>query len=281
MTAAGAAALDPARGRIFGWAAPRGGRPARVRLLLDGVVVAETVAAWSRKPIAAAALAPSPPAPGCWFEMRLPRGARGTEVRVETAGHVILSETVEDDRALARYTEGSEMADSLSLEDLRFRAGVFSARLKAPIDAPTPDIALRVQGETVGRAKLSLLEDGVWALSAAAPSAALSEGMTTIEFVAADGSALGAYPIRAGAPPEGDVRSELANLRVELDQLKRSVREALAGGVIRRDERRLIVAEALTEVDALLELRARAARAPARVAEPDDWEDDEPWEVAE
>lgn len=281
MSAAGVAALDPARGRIVGWVAPQGGRPAKVRLLLDGAVVAETIAARNRKPIAAPALASSPPSPNCWFELRLPRGARGTALSVEAGGAAILNETVENDRALARYREGTEMADSLSLEDLRFRGGSFSARLRAPAGGAAPDIALRVLGDPVGRAKLSAVSDGIWDLVAPVPRETLSEGVTTIEFVAGDGSVLAVYPIRAGAPPEGDVKGELASLRAELDQLKRSVREALAGGVIRRDERPLIVAEALTEMDALLELRARAARGAKRKVETDDWEDDDSWEIVE
>lgn len=64
----------------------------------------------------------------------------------------------------------------------------------------------------------------------------------------------------------------MASLRAELDQLKKAFRGTLAGGVIAKDERPMILAELLTHVDNLLEARDRVRKMD--VIEPDEDEDD-------
>ena len=87
-------------------------------------------------------------------------------------------------------------------------------------------------------------------------------------------------PIASGAALASDLAAEVASLRAELDQLKRAFRAEIAGGVIRRDERPMIVAEALTQVDHLLEMRDRADRRQDALKGDEIWDEDDPiWDV--
>ena len=71
-----------------------------------------------------------------------------------------------------------------------------------------------------------------------------------------------------------------ASLRAELDQLKRAFRQTMAGGVIGRDERPMIVAEALAQVDHLLEMRDRLDMRQSAMAADDLWVDDDAnWDI--
>lgn len=283
-----AAALDPAGGRIIGFALSAGGRPARARLLLDGAPMAEIVAAMSAVRLGAAGFAAlgAPPTAACAFEARLPKTAAGRLLVVEAlapgaAAATVLTHEFDDPRALARYREGAVMADSATISNLRLRGGVFRARLEAPGGA-APEIALKLRGETRATADCAPRGGGVFDLAVAAPAEMFDDGVLVAEFAAADGSVLARYPVAAGVALPGDLAAEVGALRAELDLLKRAFREAMAGGVLRRDERPMIVAEALAEVDHLLEMRDRADSRAARAAPVDDgWDDDGAWEVDE
>ncbi|MFN3262725.1 MAG: hypothetical protein ACE37J_19435 [Pikeienuella sp.] len=262
----GEARLDPARGEIVGRAAPTAGRPARIVAALDGRVAAERLAV----------------GPDGAFAFRLPREAEGRRLEVTTEGETLLEAEFTGQGALARYREGSEMADFLKIERLRFSAGRFRGEVIAAGEGPAPEIALRLRGEVLARGSLAPKGPGRWSLDVHAPAAAFGEGVAVLEFAAADGSRLAAYPLAAGAALEGDLVAEVASLRAELDLLKQAFREAMAGGVLTRSERPLIVAEALAEVDALLEMRDRAERSAIRAAAAAEDEEEEPlWEVRE
>lgn len=277
MTGA-AAMLEPETGRVVGFAHPRGGRPARAMLRLDGVVCGARLALAplaSLGPAAQAAFGEAAAGRSCAFALRLPREAAGRLLSAVVAwpkafqpkgpaewtgdAAPLLEHHFVDPRECARYREGAVMADSATIEDLRLDAGVFRAVLTAPGAETPPEIALERRGRRVGRAAFTALGPGVWALEAPAPPA--EEGAAVIAFTAADGATLALYPMAAGAVLAADMVAEVASLRAELDQLKRAFRATLAGGVIARDERALIIAEALEEVDALLDLRDRVDRA--------------------
>ncbi|MEM7525538.1 MAG: hypothetical protein AAF360_17630, partial [Pseudomonadota bacterium] len=262
----------------------------RVRALVDGEAATTVIAVGPPERLGAAGIAGLGPPPDamCAFAFRLPQTARGQALTIEAIGDrgrvdaVLLTTAFETPEAAARYREGSVMSDSVTMEGLRFQSGVFRARMRVHGGGSAPEVSLRVRGETVSKAVVKGGADGLFDLTAEAPLSVLGDGVSMIEFALADGSTLGRYPVAAGAALVDDLASEVASLRAELDQLKRAFRDAMAGGVISRDERPLIVAEALTEVDALLEMRDRADNASSRVAETTDWEDDAaPWDVDE
>ncbi|MEO0360087.1 MAG: hypothetical protein AAF322_03215 [Pseudomonadota bacterium] len=163
------------------------------------------------------------------------------------------------------------------LDDLTLSGGVFRARLRGEEAPSPPRITLLIRGEAVGEAAVVETPDG-WRLEAEAPAEAIGDGVAAIVFAAEDGSILARYPIAAGAALAEDLAAELASLRAELDQLKRAFRAELGAGALRRDERPLIVAEALDEVEALLAARDRAARSRRDAADGAFEEEDEaPW----
>ena len=275
MTAA--AMLDPAIGAIVGFAAPIGAKAAKVRFEVDGATVLTLMAlgpaealsetAWSR-------LGP-PPSANCAFASRIPGGVGPGRLRVlGDDGQALLDHNFTDARAYARYEEGRSMAESLTLTISRLRAGVFSGRLEDPAAGPAPIVELRIRGEIVGPSTLTSVENGAYDFSANLPEAAIGDGVSTVEFVTQSGAVLASYPFCAGEPLAGDLAAEVASLRAELDQLKAAFRETLAGGVVSKDERPMMIAEVLTHVDGLLDLRDRAHR--AEVIDSD--EEDDVWE---
>lgn len=278
----GGAMLDAAGGRIVGFAHDRRGAVA-VELRLDGRLARTCIAAG---PVAALGrglfrrLGP-PPTAICGFEMRLPRDAAGEVLDVVAGGETLLSVRWRSEREAHRYREGSEMADSVTIEKLRLQSGAFRARLTDHAHgAAAPEVALHVRGEEAGRATLSPQGDGVYMLSAPLPDGLLSDGVMVAEFRLADGSVLARYPLAAGAALAGDVAAEVASLRAELDQLKRAFRQTMAAGVIPRDERPAIIAEALVQVDHLLEMRDRVDQRQQAMAAEDLWADDDAnWDI--
>ena len=277
--ASAAARLDPDAGVIAGFAL---GAPGRIRIALDGVEMRRLLATAPVEALSDGVLKElgPPPTATCAFIARLPADADGTNLEVFAQAHkretetLILHQRFLSAAERARYQEGSLMGDFVRISDLRFQAGVFRATVDADGAATPPAVALRIRGEEICAAEVSPSGvSGRFDLVARPPLAAFGDGVVSIEFVLADGDVAARYPIAAGAALAGDLASEVASLRVEMDQLKGAVRSALAGGVIRRDERAMIVAEALTQVDGLLETRDRAERAHQR-AEATEWEDD-------
>lgn len=274
-----AAALDPDAGRIAGFVAAANGRPGRARFLLGGEVVHEVIAV---SPISAlsqntlAELGP-PPSAFCAFSARLPadllaRADEGAELTVEAAGAALLSTQIPNRATLARYVEGCVMSDSAELRITRFRAGVFTCRLTLAGGGAPPDVTLHLKGETLTNAKAEPAGEGAYTLTAALPAHAIGDGVSVIEFRVGD-ETLARYPVSAGEALASDLTAEVASLRAELDQLKKAFRETLAGGVIAKDERPMILAEMLTHVDNLLEARDRVRKVDAidGDTEEDDW----------
>ena len=290
--AAGAAMLDAERGLIVGYALANGLRPARIHIGVNDQLVAESVAAAPLTALSEAAVRKVglPPSPICCFSMKLPSTcapglvAGGTLIVTatesgETAGTPLLEQKFDGLKALACFVEGFEMADSLTLNVTRLRGGVFSGTLQVHHSADAPEVVLSVKGTEIGEATLRPVGGGRFELTAPLPAEALDDGVSTVAFSLRSGEVLARYPLSAGAALEGDLAAEVASLRAELDQLKTAFRGAMAGGVITRDERPMIIAETLTQVDNILEMRDRSDRFeriefddPADDAEDLDWD---------
>lgn len=281
--AVAAAALDPDAGRIAGYVAAADGRPGRARFLLDGDVVHEIIAVSPISALSPATLSliGPPPSAFCAFSSRLPadlksRADQGADLRVEVAGDAILTARFPNRAALARYVEGCVMSDSAEIRITRFRSGVFTGRLTVAGGGASPEVALVLRGETLTVATLEPSGDAEYALTAALPPQAIGDGVAIIEFRIGD-ETLATYPISAGEALAADLSAEVASLRAELDQLKKAFRDTLAGGVIAKDERPMILAELLTHVDNLLEARDRVRRIDA----PDSDDEDDDWHITE
>ena len=283
MTPQAAAALDPDAGRIAGFVAAVDGRPGRARFLLGGDLVHEVVAVspiTALSPETLAEIGP-PPTAFCAFSARLPadllaRADHGAVLSVHAAGGAILSARFPNRAALARYVEGCVMSDSAEISITRLRAGMFTGRLTVAGGGAAPEVALHLRGERLATATLTPSGNGAYALTAVLPAEAIGDGVAVIEFRIGD-ETLARYPISAGEALATDLTAEVASLRAELDQLKKAFRETLAGGVIARDERPMILAELLTHVDNLLEARDRVRRIDA----PDSDDEDDDWHITE
>ncbi|MEO1613357.1 MAG: hypothetical protein AAFU55_13545, partial [Pseudomonadota bacterium] len=259
----GAAVLDPVSGLIAG-CVPAARRPPVIEFLIDGRSVRRVPAAAlpADLPEAARPTPDAAPEGAVYFTARLPKNAVGEDLSVREGERRLLDLKWRDEKHMRRYMEGSVMSDSVALEELTLRAGVFRARLRDHARGPqAPQVKLFALGrEIVSDVSLAPEGDGEYALSATLPLDALGDGVATIQFRMEDGSVIGAYHVAAGAALAGDLVAEVGSLRAELDQLKRAFRDTFAAGALRRDERPMIVAEALAQVDHLLEMRDRMDR---------------------
>ena len=114
------------------------------------------------------------------------------------------------------------------LEPLGLEAGIWRGRITGPATAPAVEVSHRgnpLLGVEV-TADVSA-EVGGWIVSVPVPANTLSDGMQTFLVAQPGGPALGVFAIMAGAPPEPDLRSEVALLRAELEVLKRAFRRRL------------------------------------------------------
>lgn len=283
-----AAALDTASGRVIGYALGNGVRAAQVELALDGRPVAKQLALMHVDQLGAdmVGLIGAPPTGICGFAFKIPMNASGTHLTVstrqgrQTGNTILLDKTFDAPSAMARFREGAIMSDSVLIDLIRLHQGVLRAEVTSPGAVDAPKIALRLRGDILTEARLISRGAGVWDLAADLPTGVLGDGVVVLELTLPDGSVAASYPIAAGAALIGDLASEVASLRAELDQLKRSFRGAMAAGVLTRDERPMIVAEALTQVDHLLELRDRRELVAKREAQATDWDEDgAAWEL--
>ncbi|MEM7268146.1 MAG: hypothetical protein AAF401_02715 [Pseudomonadota bacterium] len=276
-----AAMLDPDAGCIVGFVGAEGNRPGGVILQLNDGVTREVPSLGPPELLGRnviATLGP-PPTAVSTFSCRLPRAAMTVDsplqltVTATPSGDELLKHDFQSRAEVARYTEGCAMAESIELKITRLDGGVFTGRMTLAGGGSAPLVGLRLKGEPIGEAALERDGDG-YRLTASLPPSAVGDGVSIVEFVV-DDDVVARYPISAGEALAGDIMSEVASLRAELDQLKRAFRQTLAGGVIARDERPMIIAEVLTHVDSLLEVRDRS-----RVAEEIELADDEEdWDV--
>lgn len=128
------------------------------------------------------------------------------------------------------------MSSEPKLEPLGLEAGIWRGRITGPATLPTvevshrgnPLIGVEVAPETGDEGGGKAGGKG-WIVSVPVPSNTLSDGVQTFLVAEPGGPALGCFAIMAGAPPEPDLRSELALLRAELEVLKRAFRRRMGG----------------------------------------------------
>lgn len=118
----------------------------------------------------------------------------------------------------------------LILTKTRIADGVWEGKLQTPQaqpDAPAPAISVTLGDTPVSGVELEPADGmpGLYLLRVPIPQHALGEGIHTFLIVDDDsGAALGDFSIALGMPLETDIRTELNQLRAELDLLKRAFR---------------------------------------------------------
>ena len=98
-----------------------------------------------------------------------------------------------------------------------------------------PDLSVVHRGQVVARAALRDVGPGVWSVRADLPATVIGNGVNGLLLVAGDpGSAgsqvLGGLTLVAGTVAGDDLLAEIAQLRAELEMLKREFRRFAAGG---------------------------------------------------
>ncbi len=114
-----------------------------------------------------------------------------------------------------------------ALTKTRFKEGVWEGLVTAEAgDAPTPEIAVSLDGVPLGGVRLSALGAvGQWLLEIPVPVQAIGDGVQTILVLDANADeTLGSFTMIAGDALAEDIRAEIELLRAELDMLKRAFR---------------------------------------------------------
>ncbi|QFS84440.1 hypothetical protein [Roseivivax sp. THAF197b] len=114
-----------------------------------------------------------------------------------------------------------------TLTKTRFKEGVWEGLITAVAsDAPTPEVAVSLDGKAVGAVRVSALgAAGQWLLEIPVPVEAIGDGVQTILVTDANADVtLGAFTMIAGDALAEDIRAEIELLRAELDMLKRAFR---------------------------------------------------------
>lgn len=111
--------------------------------------------------------------------------------------------------------------------------GCWRGRLVAP--APPERLSVIHLGKVVSRASLEDLGDGAWAVAAELPGLVIADGIHSLLLVAGDpgrtpAAVLGSLTLIGGSAAGDDLLAEVAQLRAELDLLKREFRRFAAGG---------------------------------------------------
>lgn len=111
--------------------------------------------------------------------------------------------------------------------------GIWSGLLKAP--APPGRVCVTHLGEVVAEASLGAGGDGVWTIRAELPATLISEGVRSLTLVACETAPdeaaamhLGRLNLAAGAVLDDDIAAEIAQIRAELELLKREFRRFAA-----------------------------------------------------
>ncbi|SNR40343.1 hypothetical protein EYF88_06785 [Paracoccus sediminis] len=106
-------------------------------------------------------------------------------------------------------------------------------------DTPPAGLVVLHRGQVVARAALRDAGPGVWLVAADLPAAVIDTGLHALLLVVSDGDGNPAGPasqvlsslaLIAGAVAGDDLLAEVAQLRAELDLLKREFRRLAAGG---------------------------------------------------
>ena len=109
--------------------------------------------------------------------------------------------------------------------------GIFAGCWTGALTADRPPAALTVvhHGQAVATAALCDTGPGAWSVTADLPASVIEEGAHGLLLVAGD-KVLASLTLMAGTAAGNDLRAEVAQLRAELDLLKREFRRFAAGG---------------------------------------------------
>ncbi|WP_347137669.1 hypothetical protein [Paracoccus sp. SSK6] len=112
-------------------------------------------------------------------------------------------------------------------------AGCWNGTLQASGQPPRLSVVHR--GQVVAEAALLDAGSGIWSVTAALPASVIDNGVHSLLLVGGDpgspaSQALGSLTLVAGTAAGGDLLAEVAQLRAELDLLKREFRRFAAGG---------------------------------------------------
>lgn len=116
--------------------------------------------------------------------------------------------------------------------------GIWSGLLEAAV--PPARLCVLHEGEAVAEAALTGPGGGPWQVRAELPGGVICDGIHSLLLVAGQGGAgdapgmgarvLGRLDLRAGRPLAGDLLAEIAQLRAEMDMLKREFRRLATEG---------------------------------------------------
>ena len=112
------------------------------------------------------------------------------------------------------------------LKHSELRNGIWSGQLKGATDAA--NVIATYQGVEIAGISVTPLADGLWSLKLPLPLEMLSDSFHSCLISLATGEKTGDFTVIAGEILAGDLRAEIAQLRVELDLLKTVVRRELA-----------------------------------------------------
>jgi hypothetical protein len=112
------------------------------------------------------------------------------------------------------------------LELSRISAGTWEGLVAFAGDTP-PEIEVMSEGTALPGVDVRRWDGGRdrWLVRAPIPAESVSDGLNVFLVRShTDGTEIGAFTILAGAPPEADIRADVAQLRAELDMLKQAFR---------------------------------------------------------
>lgn len=120
----------------------------------------------------------------------------------------------------------------MQFESHGLKGGLWTGRLIA--DAAPGPVGLFHLGEQIASADLTA-EDGGWHVRVVVPGDVLSDGRHSLMLIAdadqaGQGVHLGRLDLIAGDVLDGDLAAEIAQLRAELELLKREFRRFASGG---------------------------------------------------
>lgn len=121
----------------------------------------------------------------------------------------------------------------MTFEDHGVSAGCWTGALQAK--APPAGLCVVHRGKVVAQARLRNAGPGAWSVAADLPAEVIDRGVHGLLLVAGDPGAPGSQVLAsltlvAGTVAGADLLAEVAQLRAELDLLKREFRRLAAGG---------------------------------------------------
>ena len=123
---------------------------------------------------------------------------------------------------------------SLRIEPTRFAEGIWRALLNQPFDlkAPPPKIDVLLEGRTIRGVRVDPLNmENCYELSVPIPPEAIGSGTYMLLIVEQGSSKVLARIVLSGGDLNGeDLRAEMAELRAEIDLLKRLFRASRKSG---------------------------------------------------